>query len=54
MVEGQYENGEMHGRWIRYDELGNLREIEFYDRGNKTGEWEFYDRQGSLVKKETH
>ncbi|MDC6350401.1 nicotinic acid mononucleotide adenyltransferase [Zeaxanthinibacter sp. PT1] len=34
--------GELHGKWISYDESGNKRSIGTYENGVKTGKWFFW------------
>ena len=32
----------LHGKWMSYDENGNVTAIAYYDNGNKVGTWSFY------------
>ena len=36
--EGQYRDNKKHGRWIKYDEKGNITEEVVYDKGVKQEE----------------
>ncbi len=35
-------NGELHGEWISYDDLGNKISQGSYENGDKSGKWFFW------------
>jgi len=47
--EAEYKNGQKHGTWRIWDELGTQRyEMNYYE-GKKTGIWRMWDENGILV-----
>lgn len=43
IVEGQFKDGQMAGRWIRRDPEGTLLDQGSWDNGHPTGRWEVYN-----------
>ncbi|MDN3595693.1 toxin-antitoxin system YwqK family antitoxin [Zunongwangia endophytica] len=41
--EGTYKNGELHGKWISYDENGEKTASAKYNSGEKVGTWLFWE-----------
>ena len=54
MIDTNYNDGKLHGFLKRFDENGVLRELEFYEEGNKSGVWEFYNEDSKLIKTEVY
>lgn len=40
--EGTYKDGELHGKWISYDQNGKKVAMANYEEGRKTGKWFFW------------
>ncbi len=36
--------GELHGKWMSFDEQGNKKSIGFFENGVKTGKWFFWSQ----------
>ncbi len=53
-IEGEYINGQMEGRWLYYDELGNIIQITVFKKNLKDG-WEVtYNQDGSIKYKRNY
>lgn len=51
--EGTYKNGELHGKWISYNQTGEKKAIAQYTFGDKTGKWFFWNN-GELTEVTYH
>lgn len=38
----------LHGKWVKFDEQGNIQAVAYYNAGQKVGTWSFY--QGDIMK----
>ncbi len=43
-----YRSGQMHGKWITWDEAGNKIAEAQYRKGEKHGRWMIWDEQGTI------
>ena len=46
--EGTYKDGELHGKWVSYDEKGEKTAFAEYNDGEKVGTWLFWE--GNKIK----
>lgn len=46
--EGIFIDSGLHGKWVYYDEKGNIIEITQYDHGELDGEQTFFNEDGSI------
>lgn len=44
--EGTIKNNQLHGKWVSYDQEGQLVSIGYYKRGKRTGNWMFWNQKG--------
>jgi hypothetical protein len=49
LVDGRYENGQQHGRWITYHTNGRKAADGRMERGTKVGRWRTWDEERALV-----
>lgn len=50
-LKGQYHLNEKDGEWKHYNDLGEIRTIEYYNKGVKTGIWLDFMERGGVVKR---
>ncbi|OCB74311.1 toxin-antitoxin system YwqK family antitoxin [Flavobacterium crassostreae] len=41
--QGFYENGELQGKWVSFDDKGNKIAVAEYNKGEKIGKWFFWN-----------
>ena len=52
---GNYKDGEFHGTFKTfYEETGKIKELYFYDEGDKIGTWLYFDEQGDTLRTEKY
>ena len=54
MEVGQFEEGQLVGRWVSFDKNGQLRFEANYKSGKRNGKSFEYDKNGKLVKTEVY
>ena len=50
-LKGQYYFGKKDGKWEHYNDLGETRTVEYYNKGDKTGIWLDFMERGGVVKR---
>ena len=48
-AQGAFVDNKKHGKWVIYDEKGNIREILHYSKGKLAGSYQRFDDQQNLV-----
>ena len=52
---GYYKDDKFHGTFRTFhEEAGKVKELYFYDEGEKTGTWVYFDEQGDTIKTEKY
>lgn len=52
---GNYKDGKFHGTFKTFDdETGKIKELYFYNEGEKTGTWVYFGNQGDTLRIETY
>ena len=46
-IQGSYRFGQRDGKWVEFNNLGQLATISYYNNGQKDGKWEIWDLDGN-------